>query len=115
MAKERSSKSERSRIRSLKQSGELLSKKNWKILLTEHLGIGLGSLGEEGLRAVTKWFGIRSKFRAGEIDKEQFELMKDKFSDQYDEVIRNGKVGEAIKFISQKTAVTGLTKTTIRD
>ncbi len=113
MGKERLSKSERGRIRSLKQSGELLSKKNWKILLTEHLG-GLGSLGEEGLRAVTKWYGIRSKFRAGEIDREQFELLKDKFSEQYDEVIKNGKVGEAIKFISQKTAVTGLTKTTIR-
>ena len=76
--------------------------------------MGLGSLGEEGLQAVTEWFRIRSRFRAGEIDKEQFELMKDKFSDQYDEVIKNGSVGEAIKFISQKAAVTGLTKTTIR-
>lgn len=113
MAKESLSKGEKSHIRSLKQSGELLSKKNWQMLLSQFLGEGLGILGEDGLEAVTEWFALRSKFSAGEIEVEQFEELRKKFGVEYEEVIKNGKVKDSISLITERTAVTGLTKTTI--
>jgi len=98
-----------------------LSKKNWRGLLQAHLQkeiegfSGLSALGEEGLQAVTEWFTIRSRFRAHEIDEEEFRQLRSEFGEKYDEVIRNGKVNVAIRFITQKTEVTGLTRTTLRD
>ena len=121
MDKERASKGERKHVRDLKQQEEVLSKKNWKGLLQNHLqkeieGFGgLSTLGEEGLQAVTEWFRIRSRFRAHEIGEEQFKQLRGEFAEKYDEVIRNGKVNVAIRFITQKTEVTGLTRTTLRD
>lgn len=116
----RASKGERGYIRSLKQQGEVLSKKNWKGLLQEHLQkeiegfVGLSALGEEGLQAVTEWYRIRSRYRAHEIDEEQFKQLRKEFVEKYDEVTRNGTVNVAIRFITQKTEVTGLVKTTLR-
>ena len=121
MGKERASKGERQHIRNLKQKGEVLSDNNWRGLLQDHLqkiieGFGgLSALGEEGLQAVTKWYSIRSKYRAGEINEEQFKQLRGDFVESYDEVTRNGAVNVAIKFITQKTEVLGLTRTTIRD
>lgn len=120
-ASKRASKGERSQIRDLKQQGEVLSKKNWKGLLQNHLQreiegfAGLSALGEEGLQAVTEWYRIRSRYRAREINEEQFRQLRSKFGEKYDEVIRNGTVNVAIQFITQKTEVTGLTRTTLRD
>ena len=121
MDTERASKGERSHIRNLKQQGEVLSKKNWKELLQIHLEneiegfAGLSALGKEGLQAVEVWYTIRSKHRAREIDEEQFKQLRREFVEKYDEVTRNGTVNIAIKFITQKTEVTGLTRTTLRD
>jgi len=114
MTTERLSQSRRKGIRTLKQEGEILSRKNWQLLLSEHLETNLGSLGEEGLQAVTVWFTIRSKFSAGVMDEDQFKTLRKEFVGKYDSVIQNGKVSEAIRFITEKTEVTGLTKTTIR-
>ena len=116
----RASRGERSYIRDLKRQGEVLSKKNWKELLQNHLQneiegfAGLSALGKEGLQAVEVWYRIRSRFRAGEIDEEQFRQLRREFGEKYDEVTRNGTVNVAIKFITQKTEVTGLTRTTLR-
>ncbi len=121
MGKERASKGERSLIRTLKQQDEVLSKKNWKVLLQIHLQkeiegfAGLSALGEEGLQAVTEWYRIRSRHRAREIDEEQFKQLRRKFVEKYDEVTRNGMVNVAIKFITEKTEVIGLTRTTLRN
>lgn len=121
MDKERASKGERSHIRSLKQQDEVLSKKNWEGLLQSHLQkeiegfVGLSALGEEGLQAVTVWYRIRSRYRAREINEEQFKQLRSEFVEKYDEVTRNGTVNVAIRFITQKTEVIGLTRTTLRD
>ena len=121
MDKERAPKGERKHIRILKQQDEVLSKKNWRGLLRDHLQkeiegfVGLGALGEEGLQAVTEWYTIRSRFRAREIDEEQFKQLRSDFVERYDEVTKNGIVNVAIKFITQKTEVTGLIRTTLRD
>ena len=121
MDKERAPKGERKHIRILKQQDEVLSKKNWRGLLQDHLQkeiegfVGLSALGEEGLQAVTKWYSIRSKYRAGEINEEQFKQLRSDFVERYDEVTKNGIVNVAIKFITQKTEVTGLIRTTLRD
>ncbi len=117
----RASKGERKHIRNLKQQEEVLSKKNWKGLLQNHLQkeiegfVGLSALGEEGIQAVTEWYRIRSRFRAREIDEEQFKQLRREFGEKYDEVTRNGTVNVAIRFITQKTEVIGLTRTTLRD
>ncbi|KKU48932.1 MAG: hypothetical protein UX67_C0007G0003 [Candidatus Woesebacteria bacterium GW2011_GWF2_46_8] len=98
-----------------------MSNKNWKGLLQAHLQkeikgfSGLGALGEEGLQAVTVWYTIRSKYRAREINEEEFRQLRGEFGEKYDEVIRNGIVNIAIKFITQKTEVTGMTRTVLRD
>ena len=121
MRKERASKGERSLIRTLKQQDEVLSKKNWKVLLQIHLQkeiegfAGLSALGEEGLQAVTEWYRIRSRHRAREIDEEQFKQLRIEFVEKYDEVTRNGMVNVAIKFITEKTEVIGLTRKTLRN
>jgi len=121
MDNERASKGERSHIRDLKQQGELLSKKNWQELLQGHLQkqiegfAGLSALGEKGLEAVTEWYGIRSRYRAREINEEQFKQLRGEFIERYDEVTRNGTVGLAIRFITQKTELIGLVRTTLRD
>jgi len=121
MDKERASKGERKHIRILKQQDEVLSKKNWRGLLQDHLQkeiegfVGLSALGEEGLQAVTEWYTIRSRFRAREIGEEQFKQLRSDFVERYDEVTKNGIVNVAIKFITQKTEVTGLIRTTLRD
>lgn len=117
---ERASKGERNHIRDLKRQGEILSKKNWKELLQDHLQkeiegfAGLSALGEEGLQAVEVWYRIRSIYRARGIDEELFKQLRSQFGEKYGEVTRNGAVNVAIKFITQKTEVTGLTRTTLR-
>lgn len=117
---ERASKGERNHIRDLKRQGEILSKKNWKELLQDHLQneikgfTGLSALGEEGLQAVEVWYRIRSVYRARGIDEELFKQLRSQFGEKYGEVTRNGAVNVAIKFITQKTEVTGLTRTTLR-
>ena len=79
----------------------------------EHDGKAVG--GEEGLQAVSEWYSIRSRYRAREMDEEQFKQLRSDFVERYDEVTKNGIVNVAIKFITQKTEVTGLIRTTLRD
>lgn len=121
MDKERASKGERAHIRNLKQHDELLSKSNWEELLREHLQrevegfVGLSALGEEGLQAVREWYHVRSRYRAREINEQEFKKLRSEFAERYDETIRNGTVGIAIRFITQKTELTGLVRTSLRD
>jgi len=119
MSKERRPRGLRKHLRIQKQKGEALTTKNWREELTLYLQEkghgGLSSLGEEGLEIVTEWFGIRSRYRAGLMSVSEFEQCRSEFGEQYDDLLRNGVIHEAISFISQKTEVKGLVRTSLRE
>ncbi|MGB6839142.1 MAG: hypothetical protein WBE27_02630 [Microgenomates group bacterium] len=119
MSKEKTPRSLRKHLRAQKQEGEILTKKNWREELTFYLQEkdydGLSSLGEEGLKAVTEWFGIRSEYRVGLIMLSEFEQRRSEFGRQYNDLLKNGVVREAISFITQKTEVKGLVRISLRE
>lgn len=117
MSKEKLAHSVRKDLRLRKQTGEALSEGNWmeelRFYLQDEKNVTLDSLGEDGMKAVSTWFSIRSKRRAGVIGEDIFNKLKSDFGEDFKDIIENGVVKSAIIFITNKTEVTGLVKVTI--